>query len=69
VPPPKINPEKSFSMLVTQTQPNSFYGKMLLGRINSGELVVGKELRAYDQDSNLVSGGKVTRILKKTGLS
>jgi len=56
-------------MLVTQTQPNSFYGKMLLGRINSGELIVGKDLKAYDQDSNLISGGKVTRILKKSGLS
>jgi len=56
-------------MLVTQTQPNSFYGKMLLGRINSGELIMGKELKAYDQDGNLVTGGKVTRIMKKTGLS
>lgn len=69
VPQPKINPEKAFSMLITQTQPNSFYGKTVLGRINSGEISVGKELKVYDQDGVLVESGKVTRILKKTGLS
>lgn len=36
VPQPKVSPETSFSMLVTQTQPNSFHGKMVLGKINSG---------------------------------
>jgi GTP-binding protein len=69
VPQPKINPEKSFSMLVTQTQPNSFFGKMVLGRINSGELSIGKELKVYDQECNMVEMGKVSRIMKKTGLS
>jgi GTP-binding protein len=42
---------------------------MVLGRINSGELFVGKDLKAYNQDNTLVCGGKVTRIMKKTGLS
>jgi GTP-binding protein len=56
-------------MLVTQTQPNSFYGKMVLGRINSGQLSIGKELRVYDQESNMIEIGKVSRIMKKTGLS
>jgi predicted membrane GTPase involved in stress response len=41
-------------MLVTQTQPNQFYGKMVLGKINSGELWIGKELKAYDQENNLI---------------
>lgn len=30
---------------------------------------MGKELKVYDQDGVLVESGKVTRILKKTGLS
>lgn len=42
VPPPKISPEKSFSMLVSQTQPNNFHGKLLLGKVNSGEIEIGK---------------------------
>lgn len=36
VPPPKVNENKKFSMLVTQTHPNAYFGKMMLGRINSG---------------------------------
>jgi GTP-binding protein len=56
-------------MLVTQTQPNSFFGKMILGKINSGEIEIGKELKTYDQDGNLIDSGKVTKIIKKTGLS
>jgi len=37
-------------MLVTQTQPNNFHGKLVLGKINSGEAVIGKEIRVYSQD-------------------
>jgi predicted membrane GTPase involved in stress response len=29
-------------MLVTQTQPNSFFGRMILGRINSGTVEINK---------------------------
>jgi GTP-binding protein len=32
-------------------------------------LSIGKELRVYDQDSNLIEMGKVTKIMKKSGLS
>lgn len=69
VPQPKISAEKSFSMLVTQTQPNSFYGKMALGKINSGELVIGKDVKVYNQSEKLIECGKITRILKKSGLT
>lgn len=56
-------------MLVTQTQPNSYFGRMLLGRINSGSIEVGKDLKTYDQDGKMIDAGKVTKISKKTGLS
>lgn len=56
-------------MLVTQTMPNSYFGRMLLGRINSGIIEVGKELKTYDQDGKLIDMGKVTKISKKTGVS
>jgi predicted membrane GTPase involved in stress response len=29
-------------MLVTQTQPNNFFGRMILGRINSGTVEINK---------------------------
>jgi GTP-binding protein len=56
-------------MLVTQTHPNSFFGKMMLGRINSGDLTIGKSLYLYDQDGKTIESNKVTKITKITGLS
>ena len=56
-------------MLVTQTHPNNYFGKMMLGRINSGEVSIGKPLITYDQDGKLIERGQVTKITKITGLS
>lgn len=56
-------------MLVTQTHPNAYFGKMMLGRINSGQINIGQSLTTYDQDGKLIEGGKVTKITKITGLS
>jgi GTP-binding protein len=56
-------------MLVSQTEPNSFFGKMCLGRINSGNLEIGKKLNSYDQEGNHVEGGKVSKIIRRLGLS
>lgn len=56
-------------MLVTQTSPNSYFGRMLLGRINSGIVEIGKDLKTYDQDGKLIDVGKVSKISKKSGLS
>ena len=50
VPQPKISNEKSFSMLITQTQPNTFHGKLVLGKINSGQAVIGKDIKVYNQE-------------------
>lgn len=41
-------------MLVSQTHPNHFFGKMMLGRINSGEISIGQSLTTYDQDGKQV---------------
>lgn len=56
-------------MLVTQTHPNPYFGKMMLGRINSGEVSIGQSLTTYDQDGKQIENGKVTKITKITGLS
>lgn len=56
-------------MLVTQTEPNSYFGKMILGRINSGSIEIGKKLFSYDQDGKSVEVGKVSRIVRRFGLS
>lgn len=69
IPPPKVADLKHFSMLVTQTEPNSYFGKMILGRINSGSIEIGKRLFSYDQDGKSVEIGKVSRIVRRFGLS
>jgi GTP-binding protein len=69
VPSPKISSEPAFSMLVTQTQPNTFHGKLVLGKVNSGELSIGKDIKVYNQEHKLIDYGKVTKIIKKSGLS
>ena len=69
IPKPVISPQKSFYMLVTQTAPNSYFGRMLLGRINSGIVEIGKDFKTYDQDGKMIDFGKVTKISKKSGLS
>lgn len=42
---------------------------MILGRINSGSIEIGKKLFSYDQDGKNVEVGKVSRIVRKFGLS
>jgi GTP-binding protein len=68
VAPPKVTAGNKFAMLVSQTEPNSFFGKMILGRINSGWLEIGKKLSSYDQEGNHVETNKVSKIIRRLGL-
>ena len=56
-------------MLVTQTHPDPYFGKNILGRVLSGEATVGLPIQVHDQDGKLIESGKITRIMKKNGLS
>jgi GTP-binding protein len=69
IPAPKVSAASEFSLLVSQTEPNSFFGKMCLGRINSGNLEIGKKLNSYDQEGNHVETSKVTKIIRRLGLN
>lgn len=41
---------------------------MILGRINSGDIEIGKKLSSYDQESAHVETSKVTKIIRRLGL-
>lgn len=69
IPAPKVSAASEFSMLVSQTEPNSFFGKMCLGRINSGSLEIGKKLSSYDQEGAHVETNKVSKIIRRLGLA
>lgn len=68
IPPPSARPDLPFSMLVTNIERNSFFGKMLLGKIHSGSVRPGDTLRALDPESKEIEVVKVTKLLCKRGL-
>ncbi|KAJ3190762.1 hypothetical protein HK101_008402 [Irineochytrium annulatum] len=68
VPPPKVEREKPFSMLVTQIEANNFLGKCYLGRISSGILRTGDKIKSLDTDGNVALEGRCVKMLVKRGL-
>ena len=56
-------------MLITQTESNPYYGRQLIGRIQSGQISVGDKLTSINQDGTLHENGKIMRIVKKLGMN
>lgn len=55
IPAPDLDPEGDLKMLVTQTESNQYFGKMLIGRIASGSINVGDKINAILQDGEVDS--------------
>ncbi len=68
VPQPKVDLDKEFSMLVSQTESNQFFGKMLIGRIASGRVNVGDRIHSVDQKGNKIEVNKVYKIIRRFGV-
>lgn len=68
IPAPDLDPAGDLKMLVTQTESNQYYGKMLIGRIASGSINVGDKINAILQDGEVDSQAKVMRIQKRFGM-
>lgn len=69
VPHPVVDLDKDFTMLVSQTESNTFFGKMLIGRVNTGRIAVGDKLVAVDNTGKFIDGNKVTRIIRRYGMN
>jgi len=54
-------------MLITQTESSSFLGKMLIGKLCSGQISTGEKLQSVDQQGHTVEITKVSRIAKRYG--
>lgn len=67
VPHPKVELDENFTMLVSQTESNNFFGKMLIGRINSGKINVGDRVQTIDSKGNFVEANKVHKIIRRFG--
>lgn len=69
VPPPKVDYTSELKMLITQTESNKYFGRMLIGRLHSGKLSVGDKVTAVDPNGNSVENCKLIKIIKKFGMN
>ena len=68
VPAPGLDQDGAFSMLATLLDRDSFLGRILTGRIESGTLEVGMPVKALDVNGNLVESGRATKVFAYEGL-
>ncbi len=67
VPEPKVE-EGPFRMLVTAIERNPFLGRLLTGRIFSGQVKAGDAIHSLHRDGHEVEKGRVSKVLAFRGL-
>jgi GTP-binding protein len=67
VPAPKVE-EGPFRMLVTTIERNAFLGRLLTGRIFSGQVKAGDAIHSLHRDGHEVEKGRVSKVLAFRGL-
>lgn len=55
-------------MLISQTESNKFFGRLLIGKIESGEVKINDTIQAISQEGEVVTAGKILKIFKKFGV-
>lgn len=68
VSPPVADPQAPFSMLVTTREYNSYFGRVLTGRIHSGTIKVNQNVKVLARDNNVLENGRISKILSFRGL-
>ena len=73
VPAPKVaalgTEDHPFKMLVTTIQADPYLGRILTGRIESGVVTTNRNIKAMNNNSELVEKARVTKILAFRGLA
>ena len=64
---PKVE-EGPFRMLATTIEANPYLGRILTGRITSGEAILNQPVHALSQDGSIIEQGRITQILSFDGL-
>ncbi|NOX96624.1 MAG: translational GTPase TypA [Nitrospirae bacterium] len=65
--PPAADPTKSFQMLITMLDYDSYVGRISTGRIVHGKIKNGEQMSLVKSDGTIIQG-KATKILKYKGL-
>ena len=68
VPPPKIDSDPAFRMLVTTLESDPFLGRILTGRIQSGTVKPNTILKALSRDGKELEQTRITKVLAFRGL-
>ncbi|MGJ8617092.1 MAG: translational GTPase TypA [Sulfitobacter sp.] len=71
VPAPKqlADIDQPFTMLATTLGADAFIGRMLTGRVETGQLKAGEQVKALSRDGTLIENFRVTKIMAFRGLS
>lgn len=65
---PQIDSDPKFSMLVTTREYNSYLGRILTGRIHSGEVKINQNIKSLNREGELVENARISKILAFRGL-
>jgi GTP-binding protein len=68
VPFPRVMKSSPFSMLVTSLEYDKHYGRILTGKIFSGEVKVGDPIKAINRENGFVEQGKVFALMERIGV-
>jgi GTP-binding protein len=68
VPSPSCNVDAAFSMLVTTREYDSYLGRILTGRIESGTIKTNQSVKVLSLEGKTLESGRVTKLLTFRGL-
>lgn len=65
---PNADKDQPFSMLITTREYDSYLGRILTGRIQTGTVRTNQNVRVLDQSNGIVEIGRISKILAFRGL-
>ncbi|MBL8629767.1 MAG: translational GTPase TypA [Rhodospirillaceae bacterium] len=68
VPPPKRDLDAPFTMLATTLEYDSYLGRILTGRVQTGIAKVNMPMKAMTRDGKIIEQGRATKLLSFRGL-
>jgi GTP-binding protein len=68
VPAPIADLAEPFSMLVTTREYNSYFGRVLTGRVQSGVVKINQNVKVLNRDNAILENARISKILSFRGL-
>ena len=68
VPPPKVDISQPFSLLVNMLDSDPYQGRILTGKVESGKVFPGDDVKLMKSDGTISATSKVTKIYGRRGI-